>query len=684
MNRLALVLLTLILSAVLQSSIDAAAAPILLGDAPSYPLAGHLEQLVDPAGKLTLGDLLAPKLSARFSPIPGNLNRSYTRDTVWLRFTMQRSATFSEQGYLRLGPQFLDSITIHIQTGSNPADPDDYRTIQAGDHTPLDGQAPLSSDYLIPFTLVPDTPCTVYLRVQSTSAVTLAGSIHTPASIISFNNLSILLNGGYLAVALVIGLINLVVFLRLRDRLFLYFALYILALFITHIGMAGFLPLLLPGQAHLLSDYLTGGGLGLATAVFTPFAICLFRLQPGSWLHRYFIFQLILGCLVMLSVPFDFYGAVAPVTLIALLATIILLVGLSIREVRRKEPGALLYLAAFGVSNIGYTVHFMRLLGVLPIAWWNLHGVQIASLMNMVLMTLALTERVHAAEQMALGAARNAEGKALELADEMTRELRHKQHDLEEALENEHRALEQKSRFLAMLSHEYRTPLAIIQANLDLLELQQLEHGQPPEPRHGSMRRAVRRLVEVMETSLNKDRLEAPEPYDATQLIALHPFLDEVIDEAEGFWSDRLFVFQPAGSSPLVEGDPGQLKTALLNLLDNACKYSPPETVVTITCRTDSEMAVVTVADQGSGISPGEAETIFEKFRRGSASQGTSGAGLGLWLVRQIIEQQGGDITLAPGAEKGTIATIGLPLSAYHRLCQFSSVATRPKPAHHE
>lgn len=664
MNRLALVLLTLVLSGFLHSSIDAAAAPILLGEAPSYPLAGHQEQLVDPTGKLTLDDLLTPALAARFKPLPGNLNRSYTRDTVWLRFTMQRTALFPEQGYLRLGPQFLDSITIHIQTGSNPADPAAYRTIRVGDHTPLDDQAPLSSEYLIPFALLPDTPCTVYLRVQSTSAVTLAGAIHTPASIISFNNRSILLNGGYLAIALVIGLINLVVFLRLRDRLFLYFALYVLALFIAHIGMAGFLPLLLPGQTHLLSDYLTGGGFGLSTAVFTPFAIRLFRLHPGSWLYRYFFLQFILGCLVMLSVPLDLYGFVAPVALIALLITIILLVGLSVREVRRKEPGALLYLAAFGVSNIGYTVHFLRLLGVMPIAWWNLHGVQIASLMNMVLMTLALTERVHAAEQAALSAARNAEEKALELAGEMTRELRHKQHDLEEALENEHRALEQKSRFLAMLSHEYRTPLAIIQANLDLLELQQREDGQPPEPRHGSMRRAVRRLVEVMETSLNKDRLEGPDPYGTRQRMTLHPLLDEVIDESEGFWPDRLFAFHPAGDSPIVEGDPGQLKTALLNLLDNACKYSPPETAVTITCSSDGEMAIVTITDQGSGISSGEAESIFEKYRRGSASQGTSGAGLGLWLVRQIIEQQGGYITLAPGPDKGTVATIGLPLSA--------------------
>ena len=72
---------------------------------------------------------------------------------------------------------------------------------------------------------------------------------------------------------------------------------------------------------------------------------------------------------------------------------------------------------------------------------------------------------------------------------------------------------------------------------------------------------------------------------------------------------------------------------------------------------------MIAVCDQGSGISPGEADSVFEKYRRGSASHGTSGAGLGLWLVRQIAEQQGGSITLAPGQEKGTVATIWLPLA---------------------
>ncbi len=173
----------------------------------------------------------------------------------------------------------------------------------------------------------------------------MLGIVTTPSTLINKNNLSILLNSGYLAIALVIVLINLIYYLRLRDRLYLYFALY----------------------------------------------------MSGRWL----------------------------------------------------------YLAAFGVSNFGYSMHFLRSLGVIPAYGWNMHAMPIATLCNMVLMTLALTERLHTAEEKVLAASRSSEQKAVKLATEMTVELREEREKLE-------MPLERQIRFVDMVSHEYRTPLAII------------------------------------------------------------------------------------------------------------------------------------------------------------------------------------------------------------------------------
>src|SRR6266571_2319084 len=80
----------------------AGASPVVLSTAAHYPLSGHLEMFADPSGRLTLKDVLTPENSARFKPIPGNVNQGYTTDTVWVRFSLLRKAPFSDEVYLRL------------------------------------------------------------------------------------------------------------------------------------------------------------------------------------------------------------------------------------------------------------------------------------------------------------------------------------------------------------------------------------------------------------------------------------------------------------------------------------------------------------------------------------------------------------------------------------------------------
>lgn len=104
------------------------------------------------------------------------------------------------------------------------------------------------------------------------------------------------------------------------------------------------------------------------------------------------------------------------------------------------------------------------------------------------------------------------------------------------------------------------------------------------------------------------------------------------------------------------------LKTAVLNLIDNAVKYSAVQEPVRMFLERQDGQAVVSVVNQGATVAPEELERVFEKFYRGGSSANTRGAGLGLYLVRKIIEQLGGSVTLTSDAGQSTIATIRLPL----------------------
>lgn len=230
-------------------------------------------------------------------------------------------------------------------------------------------------------------------------------------------------------------------------------------------------------------------------------------------------------------------------------------------------------------------------------------------------------------------------------------------------------ALEQKARteqdqFLTMLSHEYHTPLAIIQANLDLLELQEQRAEKPHASRIVSMKQAISRLVEVMGSALDRTRLDGQHAATDDEPVNLTELLDGVIDRAEGFWSDRLFMFTPGEPTTTIRGNRAQLVTALLNLLDNACKYSPDTTPVLIECREEEGLTTISVTNQGLPLLDRELGHVFEKFWRGGNSQGTSGAGLGLWLVRSIVEQHGGTVSLSSRPGSSTAVALTLPMMA--------------------
>jgi signal transduction histidine kinase len=117
---------------------------------------------------------------------------------------------------------------------------------------------------------------------------------------------------------------------------------------------------------------------------------------------------------------------------------------------------------------------------------------------------------------------------------------------------------------------------------------------------------------------------------------------------------------------PTFPGDFTKLSQALHQLLDNACKFSPEGTAVTITAQVDSDEGAVciSVADQGIGISPEEHERIFERFYQvdGSLARRYGGTGLGLALAREIVEAHGGEVSVESEVGVGSTFTICLPL----------------------
>jgi len=216
--------------------------------------------------------------------------------------------------------------------------------------------------------------------------------------------------------------------------------------------------------------------------------------------------------------------------------------------------------------------------------------------------------------------------------------------------------------FLSMISHEYRTPLAIIRGNLDLIDLKSRAGDYVHHREMSKIKQAIERLVEVMEVSIQDSRIqESPDQLIVTNFLAEPAILSQV-EAFQSMWPERTVDYSgPINRSEII-GEPGQFKMAIFNLLDNARKYSPPDSPIKLECHNENGEVVITIRNEGKSISGDECSGLFEKYRRGSNAANTGGAGIGLWLVRDIIEHHHGKVTLS-GTDTGVEAVISLPLA---------------------
>ncbi|TMQ74058.1 MAG: HAMP domain-containing histidine kinase [Candidatus Eisenbacteria bacterium] len=228
-----------------------------------------------------------------------------------------------------------------------------------------------------------------------------------------------------------------------------------------------------------------------------------------------------------------------------------------------------------------------------------------------------------------------------------------------------------KSSFVSNVSHELKTPIALIRLAVETLELRRLSSPEEGEKFLRSISREAMRLNQLVDNILDFARLEAGKKVFRFASVNL---LEVVADAVESFrprLEDQQFRFEvdlPADLPP-VRGDATALSQCVLNLLDNAMKYSRTrrEVRVTAAARRDEtgtpQAVTVSVADRGIGISPRDQKSIFEKFVRIETGlvHDVKGAGLGLSLVDQIMRAHGGRIELKSAVGEGSTFTLVLP-----------------------
>ena len=246
---------------------------------------------------------------------------------------------------------------------------------------------------------------------------------------------------------------------------------------------------------------------------------------------------------------------------------------------------------------------------------------------------------------------------------ERTAEVQEKAAQLEDSLqkEKEFSALQQK--FVSMASHEFRTPLAIIDGAAQRVE-RRIDSIEPDElgKRVSRIRGAVRRMLDLIEGTLSASRLDEGRIELRPQDLDLGALIQKVC-ERQNELSDELKIQLTLEDLPeRIEGDPALLDQVFTNLLSNAAKYTPTSPQISITGTRDADgFLVITVADNGIGVPRDELPRLFKRFFRASTSEGIPGTGIGLNLVQELLEMHGGSISVESDVGVGTTFTVRLP-----------------------
>ena len=604
-------------------------------DAARYELAGHLNLLRDPAGRLTLEEVrrAGPQDMKR---LPGSLSLGFTRDVVWVRFVTERPhAQAPDHWWLALSHPLLQEATLFAVEGdeSQGAAPGALSPAQPLPNALLDRRP------VFELAMHSPGPRTYYLRLQSQASMALAATLWQPAAMASdLNQASFYWGGMYGAYALVI-LFYVAFWVWTREQLHIVYALYVLCNFLAALFTNGWPHQLWPGLGPDANLLLLGIWILMALLVGSWFSVQFLELHRRwpSYVRGSLYTLAVCVAVAMALVALGHYQMVIPIAQALSIAMIAAFFFLAAYLALAGERAAILFLGSFSFFYLGVAVRFLRNIGLLEPSFLTDNSYQIGAFVHMLAMSIGIFSRYRMLRR------QTEEAQARAAAE---KSLRTQQRD-----------------FMTMVSHEFRTPLSIIGATTHNL----LQEPQLPAPARERVLKVVRandRMSSLMENYLASERVldeadateDSSDRFETRDLLEICRAVCKDQEDAEGL---PPVLSGPAGVK--VKCDEHLLRIALSNLVTNARRHSPPGEPVEVEVMADAHQARACVRDRGPGIPEQEAGHIFNRFFRGRSALHSHGTGLGLYLVQVIAQRHAGSVTTRNLEPAGCEFTFSLP-----------------------
>ncbi|MFZ5776225.1 MAG: sensor histidine kinase [Thermodesulfobacteriota bacterium] len=686
----------LVLALFYNGSVSLAAVPPLeLTPTRSHqPLGGHLELLVDAPARLTLEEVRAPGIAGGFhatsTAIP---SLGFTSAAVWCRFTLKNSLPEPMEYFLEVEYPLLDSLSLYVPTDGIT------EKLEAGDLLPFKVRSIPYRNVIFPLKLEAGAEKTFHLRCQTSSSMNIPLSIHTAAGMAGKIGTEQILFGIYFGILLVIILYNLFIFAGFRDTTYLVYVFFVGSYLLFQLGLNGM------AFQYLWPEHTWWANTSIPLAIFLAYGFgTLFTRMILDTKRHVPRLDIVLKCTTMLATlgaiasPMMQYAvSIRLATLLVLTVPVLILSGFIC--MRKGYRPARYYFSAWTVSLAGMGVYALKTFGALPhnaITHW---GIQFSSAWEVILLSMGLADRFYLikkekehlqaeyAHQMALshGKLETAYHELEKFKDSLENAVKERTAELAEANVELTRHNQLKTAFISNVSHELRTPLTSIRGFAKLIRKDFSKYFRQDAAGKGLTAKAERidqnlqiielegeRLTRLVNDLLDFAKIESGRMTWQEEEIDVAALLGHAMSLAQGDFVTRPNValrLEVPPELPVITGDRDRLVQVLVNLLNNAAKFTQQgEVVLAASMSPEQNALLVQVRDSGSGIPPDDLDKIFDQFHQASnrdtLTDKPKGTGLGLAICRQIVEHHGGRIWAESRPGAGSILSFTLPLPA--------------------
>jgi two-component system, sensor histidine kinase LadS len=640
-------------------------ASVLTKKTESLSLTASVQYLEDPTGKLSLAQV--KKMEARFqnwTKVEAELNFGFTASAFWIRVPLLRDHDAPRDWLLELSYGKIHQLDFFPPNGP---------PILTGSGRPFAERPYFDRFFVFPIELKVEEEY-YYIRVTSRHALTVPLRLWSPDSFRRHQQNLEFVFFLYYGALMVLMLYGLIIYLSLKDSRFLIYSCFILTAGLGMFASNGFGRQILWPDAAAFDEIARSIFLSLAALFSTKFARrFLFDARNNSWLSfAIWISEgifLLTSCFSVLHLKFPYFLRISNQILMFNAVFAGVFIGFAcVLALMKNRQGIRFFILGWLVLWFGIIIAAARSFGLVSSNEFTLYAVQLATIIEMVCMALALADilrmdneiykasqkKVIETQQNLIELTRDSESKLIKAVRERTAQL-------EAAFEIEKTIREKYVRFGLMISHEFCTPLAIIQSQANLM-LKENKLGIDEVPkRTEAITSATQRLTVMFDKWLNSAALTLDSEKPVFQRINLKIWLRTLVQT-----NSHLFINHQVkwGLHPVAYqlwADQDKLGVAVINLIDNAAKYSPPHSAILIETLHKPNFLGIAVTDQGMGIPKEMHDKVFSEFFRATPEGKIRGVGLGLSIVQRIVLAHEGHVELSNSPNGGACFCIWLP-----------------------